>query len=118
MNEDNQFNIKIPNKTGEILLLTFTEDDNSISDLTGYSFILKVRRTPNEIELITLTSDIDGGIVVDTNAGTVSIEVLREHSEIMGNDFNGFYDLVSMPQGEMPERIMWGGWYQPSIISL
>jgi hypothetical protein len=78
---------------------TWTEDDGTPKDLTGYTAKLQIRKTANDpTALVTLTSTPAAGITITAAEGKIEFEILSAQTALLTIP-NLVYDLLLYEPG-------------------
>lgn len=88
-------------------VFTWKDEENQPVPLSGSTAKLQVRKDPEDItSVLTLTTDPNGGIVLDNPVGTIEVEVSPSSSNILPSDIY-YYDL-EIYTGTDTDRILRG----------
>lgn len=80
-------------KTKEFIVTWTDENDDPVS-LAGYSARMQIRDKPGGSNLyVSLTSDVDGGLILEPGGATGDVHVRITATETAGIPKTGFYDL-------------------------
>lgn len=78
-------------------VLTWQDENGNPIDLTGFSASMQIRETKGLTNpvLLTLDDGANGGIVLGTTDGTITVNVTYEQTVALGNSIpRGYYDLL------------------------
>lgn len=100
------YNINIQQGATFERVLTVTESDGSILDLTGYTARMQIRpEVDSEVVYANLTTE-NGLIVVDSVAGTISLTINASTTSAMTRE--GVYDLEIISSGGKIYKLLKG----------
>ena len=76
-------------------LSEMTDETGTAIDLTGASAAMMVRRTANSTTAdISLTSETDGGIIIDATNGAIYFTLTDTALAALADGYKGVYDMV------------------------
>jgi len=103
--------IKIDQGAKFELPITYLDADQEPIDLTDYTAKMQIRVAAGADEaIITLTTDPDGGIVIDGPNGKITVSIPATETADFSAPWEGFYDLKVIPPNapEDAERVLQG----------
>lgn len=102
-----RFNIDIDAGSDWSQEFLYQDPDGVAIDLTGGSAEMVIRRSiPGATAALTLTSDVDGGLTITPEDGSILIEITRTQSAALSGRY--VYEIHYTSAGDKRERLLEG----------